>query len=145
MRAGQHGWLHGPRALLSVAALLVLACVGCATKPLPLPTAREELEVWLSEAPRTIAVRMDQDVPTAVVRSRDYHTGERVGGALGGAVGGGLYTVAAGCLGGGPLGCIFGVVLAPVGMVVGGVAKASKVQSTDSLSAVTEAAGAPEM
>src|ERR687883_951621 len=101
-----------------LALLLALSAAACGTTPLPPPTAHEEVAVWLAEAPRTIAVEVDREVPQAMLRTRDHHVGKRVGHGVGGAAVGGVYTVAAGCAGG-PIGCLIGVIFAPVGMVIG--------------------------
>jgi hypothetical protein len=128
---------------VSATVVAMLFAGGCAG-PKRL-TAQEHIAVWLSESPRTIAVSVNPQVPEAVLVSRDHHAGERVAqGALGVAQGG-LMTIAGGCQVGGPIGCVVGVVLAPVGMVVGGVARSTAVKSTDHTHPLGAAQRAPEM
>jgi len=126
-----------------LALLLALCAAACGTTQLPPPTAHEEVAVWLTEAPRTLAVEVDRDLPKAVVRTRDHHVGQRLGSGVWGAATGGVLTVAAGCAGGGPIGCLLGAMVAPAGMVIGGVAGASKVQSTDALQPAAAAGNGP--
>lgn len=126
-----------------LALLLALSAAACGTTQLPPPTAHEEVAVWLAEAPRTLAVEVDRELPPAVVRTRDHHVVQRVGAGVGGAALGGAYTLAAGCVGGGPIGCLLGAMVAPVGMVIGGVAGAAQIQSTDALKPAAAAGNGP--
>src|SRR6185295_3311978 len=124
------------------AVIALFAVSACTTVIEQKPTPREEVEVWLSESPRSIAVEVDRTLPSVTLRSRDTHPVQRVGKGVGGAAYGGVYTVAAGCRGG-PIGCVIGVVLAPVGMVVGGVAGAASVKSTDTVQSAGSAGEGP--
>jgi hypothetical protein len=127
--------------LIPVAALLAALGLasGCATKP---PTPEERTAVWLAEAPRSLAVRVDRELPPPDLRSRDHRVGERVGtGAVTGA-GAAAYGIVDFCVGGGPLGCIVGVAVSPVMFVAGAVHGAASVDSVDSYHPIESAKGA---
>jgi hypothetical protein len=114
----------------STAPLFVCALLAaCASQP---PSSKDIGEVWLAEAPRTIQVRAEP-MPSAQVRSHDFRGGARVGGAIAGAGVGALYTIGGLCVAGGPIGCLVGLYLAPVGAAVGGVAGAASVKSRESV------------
>jgi hypothetical protein len=124
--------------------LVVLAAMvgGCANKP---PTPEEEVKAWLAEAPRDLAVHVSPDVPAASLRVHDSRPAERLGKGAAGAGMGALYTVAGGCRAAGPIGCAVGVVFAPVGAVIGGVAGAVSVNSVTHYHGLADAHGAPEL
>lgn len=88
------------KALTRVASVCGVAALatGCATQ---WPTQQEEVQVWLSEAPRTVAVKTAPELPTSSVRVRDHRAGERVGQGVKGALGGAGMSLYAGCVGGG--------------------------------------------
>src|SRR2546427_7035794 len=70
------------------AVLAALFIAGCATKPALPPTPKEELSVWLSESPRAIAIKVDQELPSATIQTHDSQSGRRIArGGGGGAVG----------------------------------------------------------
>lgn len=127
----------------SWALLTVLLAGGCAA-PKP-PTPQEQVAAWLSDSPRTIAVSVDPKLPQASLVSRDHHTGARVGYGVLGAAEGALVTIGGGCRVGGPLGCLAGAFLAPIGAVVGAVVRSGKVQSTEDSHPIGAAQGAAEM
>src|SRR5688500_12600990 len=128
---------------LSAAIGVGLLCAGCAS--VEWPTPQEEVAVWLHEQPRVLAVQVDPALPTPQVRVRDHKAGERVGKGLGGVAVGAAMSVGAGCLYGGPFGCIAGVVAAPFAAVAGGVVGAASVKSVDNYHPIIEAQGAPEL
>jgi hypothetical protein len=126
----------------ALALLLALSATACATS-VERPSAKEEAAVWLSESPRSISVEVDPQLPSVTLRTRDHHVGQRIGSGVGHAAIGGVYTVAGGCMAGGPIGCVVGVILAPVGMVVGGVVGVVRVNSTDSVQGADNAGEGP--
>lgn len=107
--------------------VLGLALAGCAAQP---ATPKEEAAVWLAEAPRTIHVVVDPVLPAPQAQTRDYQMGKRVGHGLGYGALGALHMIGAGCTGG-PLGCVAGVFLAPIGFATGAVLGAVSVDSRD--------------
>src|SRR5687767_15703724 len=98
------------KALTSVAIACGIAALatGCATQ---WPTPQDEVAVWLSETPRTVAVNTAPALPASSMRVRDHRAGQRVGQGAVGAVGGAGMSVVAGCMGG-PIGCAVGVIFA---------------------------------
>jgi len=68
----------------SAAVLALLFAAGCATKP---PTQKEEVSVWLSESPRAIAIKVEPQLPSPSIGTRDHQGGKRV--AKGAAAGAG--------------------------------------------------------
>jgi len=120
----------------NAAVLAVLFAAGCATKP---PTQKEEVSVWLAESPRAIAIKVEPQLPSPSIGTRDHQGGKRVAKGAAAGAGGALYgagvTVYGGCAVGGPIGCALGIALAPIGAVVGavagGVAGAVAVESVD--------------
>ena len=124
--------------LAALLAALVFAS-GCVTRP---PTAEEQTAVWLSESPRHLTLHVNRELPPPDLRSRDHKVGERVGkGAVTGA-GMTAYGIGEFCVGGGPIGCVVGVVLAPVWFVTGAVVGAASVDSVDSYHPIESAKGA---
>jgi hypothetical protein len=124
----------------TLAATLLLT--GCATPP---PTVEEETAVWLSEAPRTLKLTIEPELPKPSLRVRDHKVGERVLKGAGGAALGAGMSLVYGCAGGGPLGCIVGAMIAPVGAAVGLVYGASKPDSVDVYHGIEAAQGAPAL
>ena len=112
----------------AVAVTAVALLCGCATKP---PTAREEVAVWLAEGPRAITVGADREPPQFVIHSRDHQAGKRIGRGALGALAGAARTVWGGCVVGGPLGCVVGAFLSPVGAVVDATVRSVQVDSID--------------
>jgi hypothetical protein len=120
----------------NAAVLALLFAAGCATKP---PTQKEEVSVWLSESPRAIAIKVEPQLPSPSIGTRDHQGGKRVAKGAAAGAGGALYgagvSVYGGCAVGGPIGCAVGIALAPIGAVVGavagGVAGAVAVESVD--------------
>lgn len=112
---------------LGIAVTVAALLCGCATKP---PTAKEKVAVWLAEGPRAIAVGVRPELPEPRVHTRDHQAGQRIGGAAKGGLGGAGASVYLGCMAG-PLGCLVGAYLAPVGAVVGAIVGAARVDSTD--------------
>jgi hypothetical protein len=128
---------------VSAAAMTMFLAWGCAA-PKPL-TAQEQIAVWLSESPRTIAVSVDPVLPEASLVSRNHHGGERVGRGVAAAGTGAVASILVGCVSIPLFGCFFGVVAAPVVAVYGAVRGATSVQSTDQYHPLAAAQGAPEM
>lgn len=120
------------------AVLAALFIAGCATKPALPPTPKEELSVWLSESPRAIAIKVDQELPSATIQTHDSQSGRRMARGAGGGAVGAVATIGAGCLAGlavfpplMPIGCTVGLIAAPIGFAVGATAGAVSVKSTD--------------
>jgi len=124
------------------AALAAALVTGCATQP---PSAEEEAAVWLSEAPRTLKLTIEPELPKPSLRVRDHKVGQRVVMGVGGAALGAGMSLVYGCAGGGPLGCIVGAMIAPVGAAVGLVYGASKPESVDVYHGIEAAHGAPAL
>jgi hypothetical protein len=132
-----------------IASLLLLLATGCATRP---STPHEEAIRWISDAPRSIAIRVDRQLPDPAVVTYDHKTGARigmgVGGALGGAGIGAVYVIGLGCTGG-PIGCGVGLFMTPVaaviGGVAGGVAGATSVKSQVRAHVAEDAHGSPAL
>ncbi|HEX6318074.1 MAG TPA: hypothetical protein VFZ84_04305 [Burkholderiales bacterium] len=100
--------------------------------------------MWLSEAPRTVAVKVAPTLPSPVVRVRDHKVGERVLNGTSAAVYSGMYTVGRSC-GAGAAGCVVGLVAAPFAAAIGGVVGAASVDSIDRMFPIGEAGGASEL
>ena len=124
-----------------VAGLALVAAGGCATRP---PTAQEQAARWLSDSPRSIAIRVEPELPAPAVVTYDHKVGRRVLHGAGGAGVGALYAVGAGCTLG-PLGCLLGVIVAPVGAVIGGIAGVASVKSDQQRHAPEAAQGSPTL
>ena len=78
-----------------------------------------------------IAVGVDRELPQSRIHTRDHQAGKRIGrGALGALVGA-ARTVWGGCVAGGPLGCVVGAFLSPVGAVVDATVRSVQVDSID--------------
>lgn len=127
--------------LRTALAVLAISVAGCATQP---PTPKEEAAVWLSEASRSIKVTVDPGIPPPHVQTRDYQMGKRVGSGLGHGAVGALYTIGTFC-GGGPLGCVAGVIFAPIGFVAGAVVGVARVDSKDEHHSIEAAEGGRTM
>lgn len=125
--------------------LVLVFLAGCSTRPPAPPTPREESAVWLSEAHRTLALRIGSDLPDAEFRSRDHKVGKRVlYGAGGGVVGAGGIIVQ-GCVSGGPVGCLVGLVLSPIGLVAGAAGGAMGVKSEDTFHDLDDVKGTVDL
>jgi hypothetical protein len=133
----------GRRYLAVLAALLS----ACATNPHRMAGSsgnEEQVQAWLVEAPREVAVKVSAELPAGSVQVWDSKTGERVGKGVVGAGAGAAQMLIRGCFAG-PAGCVVGAIFAPVGAVAGGVAGAVSVQSVTHAHALSEAGGAPEL
>src|SRR5207245_3751087 len=102
----------------NAAVLAVLFASGCASKPAKL---KEEVSLWLAESPRAIAIKVEPQLPSPSIGTRDHQGGKRVAKGAAAGAGGALYgagvTVYGGCAVGGPIGCALGIALAPIGAV----------------------------
>lgn len=134
------GGLRTDTKKIAVVTLFALSTGACAT--IQPPTDQERVAVWLSEAPRSVSVEVDPQLPARMLRERDHHGDERAANSVGYAIAGGFSSVAAGCAGG-PIGCAVGLVLAPVGMAAGAVFGAVSVASTDRVYAASSAGTGP--
>lgn len=129
--------------------ILMLHGAGCGTSP-QRPTNEQRIAVWLSEKPRQIRVEFSSNLPTPVLISRDHKAGERVAKGMGGGLLGAGYMVVQGCgmgaQGGGgygaAVGCLLGVVLSPVGFIIGAVGGATSVKTRESLQPLAKQEGA---
>jgi hypothetical protein len=128
-----------------VKASALVACLlatGCATQP---PTAEEAAAVWLSEAPRTLKLTIEPELPKPNLRVRDHKVGERVLKGAGGAVAGAGLPILVGCMAAPPFGCFLGAVVAPVGAVFGMLYGVTKPESVDVYHGIEAAHGAPAL
>jgi len=101
--------------------------------------------VWLSEAHRAIALRIGSELPNAEFRSRDHKVGKRVLYGAGGGVVGAGGIIFQGCASGGPVGCLVGLVLSPIGLVAGAAGGAMKVKSEDTFHDLDDVKGTADL
>jgi hypothetical protein len=117
---------------------------GCATKP---RTAKQEATDWLSQSPRVIAISVDREMPTAIIRTTDNHVGMRVLKGTAGAAGGAFMAIVYGCGAGlatGPLFFVFcplGIIASPFAALAGAGAGATGVKSVHASHPVEAAPG----
>jgi hypothetical protein len=107
---------------------ILIFIAGCTTAYTP-PPPKDEFSVWLSEAPRTIALDVDPELPRPDLMSRDRKVGERIAKGAGGGIAGAGYVFLSGCASGGPFGCLAGLLLSPVGFVAGAAGGAVSVDT----------------